>query len=77
MRVRDVSESGAAVESTLTLRVGDVGMLHFYQLDDRLSVEVMVKNVVPSLNRVGFGFVRPGAAAARIVAAARARLATP
>jgi MinD-like ATPase involved in chromosome partitioning or flagellar assembly len=77
VRVRDVSESGAAVESTLTLRVGDLGMLHFYQLDDRLSVEVIVKNVVPSLNRVGFGFVRPGAAAARIVAAARARLATP
>ncbi len=77
VRVRDVSESGAAVESTLALRVGDVGMLHFYQLDDRLSVEVMVKNVVPSLSRVGFGFVRPGAAAARIVAAARARLATP
>ena len=72
VRVRDVSESGAAVETTLALRVGDVGMLHFYQLDDRLSVEVMVKNVVPSLNRVGFGFVRPGAAAARIVAA-RAR----
>jgi MinD-like ATPase involved in chromosome partitioning or flagellar assembly len=77
VRVRDVSESGAAVESTLMLRLGDVGMLHFYQLDDRLSVEVMVKNVVPALNRVGFGFVRPGAAAARIVAAARARLATP
>jgi MinD-like ATPase involved in chromosome partitioning or flagellar assembly len=77
VRVRDVSQSGAAVESTLTLRVGDVGMLHFYQLDDRLSVEVMVKNVVPSINRVGFGFVGPGAAAARIVAAARARLATP
>ena len=77
VRVRDVSESGAAVESTLLLRVGDVGVLHFYQLDDRLSVEVEVKNVVPSLNRVGFGFVRPGVAAARIVAAARARLATP
>ena len=77
VRVRDVSESGAAVESTLALRVGDVGTLYFYQLDDRLSVEVTVKNVVPSLNRVGFGFVRPGAAAARIVAAARARLAMP
>jgi flagellar biosynthesis protein FlhG len=77
VRVRDVSESGAAVESTLLLRVGDVGMLHFYQLDDRLSVEVMVRNVVPSLNRVGFGFLRPGAAAARIVAAARARLTSP
>jgi|SRR5450631_940641 len=77
VRVRDVSESGAAVESTLALRVGDIGMLHFYQLDDRLSVEVIVKNVVPSLNRVGFGFVRAGAGAARIVAAARARLTTP
>jgi len=77
VRVRDVSESGAAVESTLVLRVGDTGLLHFYQLDDRLSVEVVVKNVVPSLNRVGFGFVRAGAAAARIVAAARARLTTP
>ena len=77
VRVRDVSASGAAVESTLALRVGDVGMLHFYQLDDRLSVEVIVKNVVPTLNRVGFGFVRPGADVARIVAAARARLATP
>ncbi len=77
VRVRDVSESGAAVESTLALRAGDVGTLHFYQLDDRLSVEVIVKNVVPSLNRVGFGFVRPGAATTRIVAAARARLATP
>jgi flagellar biosynthesis protein FlhG len=77
VRVRDVSKSGAAVESTLALRVGDAGMLHFYQLDDHLSVEVVVKNVVPSLNRVGFGFVRAGAAAARIVAAARARLATP
>jgi hypothetical protein len=77
VRVRDVSESGAAVESTLALRAGDIGLLHFYQLDDRLSVEVIVKNVVPSLNRVGFGFVRAGAAAARIVAAARAQLATP
>jgi flagellar biosynthesis protein FlhG len=77
VRVRDVSESGAAVESTLALRAGDAGMLHFYQIDDRLSVEVVVKNVVPSLNRVGFGFVRAGAAAARIVAAARARLTTP
>ena len=77
VRVRDVSESGAAVESTLALRVGDVGMLHFYQLDDRLSVEVMVKNVIPALNRVGFGFVNGGAAPARIVRAARAHRPTP
>jgi flagellar biosynthesis protein FlhG len=76
VRVRDVSESGAAIESTLALRAGDRGLLHFYQLDD-LSVEVVVRNVVPSLNRVGLGFVNGGAATARIVRAARARLPTP
>ena len=76
VRVRDVSESGAAIESTLALRAGDRGVLHFYQLDD-LSVEVVVKNVVPSLNRVGLGFVNGGAAPARIVRAARARLPAP
>ncbi len=76
VRVCDVSESGAAIESTLALRAGDSGVLHFYQLDD-LSVEVVVKNVVPSLNRVGLGFVNGGAAPARIVRAARARLPAP
>jgi MinD-like ATPase involved in chromosome partitioning or flagellar assembly len=74
VRVCDVSESGVAIETMLPLRVGDSGLLHFYQLDDQLSVEVAVKNVVPSLNRVGLGFVRAGSAPARIVHEARARL---
>ncbi len=74
VRVCDVSESGGAIETMLPLRVGDGGVLHFYQIDDQLSVEVVVKNVVPSLNRVGLGFVRGGSAPARIVREARARL---
>jgi MinD-like ATPase involved in chromosome partitioning or flagellar assembly len=74
VRVCDVSESGVAIETMLPLRVGDSGVLHFYQIDDQLSVEVVVKNIVPSLNRVGLGFVRGGSAPARIVREARARL---
>jgi flagellar biosynthesis protein FlhG len=77
VRVRDVSESGAAIETTVALRVGDHAVLHFYQIDDTLSVEVVVKNVVGGLNRVGLGFVTRGVAAARITAAARARLGEP
>ena len=75
VRVRDVSESGAAVETTLQLRIGDRAALHFYQLDDQLSVEVEVRNVVASLNRVGLGFIGRGEAVARVVRAARDRLA--
>jgi MinD-like ATPase involved in chromosome partitioning or flagellar assembly len=75
VRVCDVSESGVAIETMLPLRVGQSALLHFYQIDDRLSVEVAVKNVVPSLNRVGLGFVRAGTAPARLVREARARLA--
>jgi MinD-like ATPase involved in chromosome partitioning or flagellar assembly len=77
VRVCDVSESGTAIETTLVLQVGDRALLHFYQLDDEVAVEVVVKNVVSALNRIGLGFVSRGAAAARIVRAARARLATP
>ncbi|HVV51189.1 MAG TPA: PilZ domain-containing protein [Polyangia bacterium] len=75
VRVRDVSESGAAIETTVALRPGDRAALHFYQLDGQPAVEVVVKNVVGALNRVGLGFVQRGDAAARIVRAARARLA--
>jgi MinD-like ATPase involved in chromosome partitioning or flagellar assembly len=74
VRVCDVSESGAAIETMLPLRPGDTGLLHFYQLDDDLSVEVTVKNVIPSLNRIGLGFTRRGPGPARIVREARARL---
>ena len=74
VRVCDVSESGAAIETMLPLRPGDTGLLHFYQLDDDLSIAVTVKNVIPSLNRIGLGFSRGGSAPARIVREARARL---
>ncbi len=57
VRVRDVSESGVAVETTLKLGVGDRGVLCCYQLADQPSVEVIVRNVVPGLNRLGLAFV--------------------
>jgi MinD-like ATPase involved in chromosome partitioning or flagellar assembly len=74
VRVCDVSESGAAIETMLPLKPGDTGVLHFYQLDDDLSMPVTVKNVIPSLNRIGLGFSRGGSGQARIVREARARL---
>ena len=77
VRVCDVSESGAAIETMLPLSPGDTGLLHFYQLDDDLAVEVTVKNVIPSLNRIGLGFTRGGSGPARIVREARARLVAP
>ena len=46
VRVRDVSESGAAVETATRLRVGDVGVLHLDQLRGHPSVPVLVKNIV-------------------------------
>jgi MinD-like ATPase involved in chromosome partitioning or flagellar assembly len=57
VRVRDVSESGVAVETTLKLGVGDRGVLCFYQLPGQPSLEVVVRNVVPGLNRLGLAFV--------------------
>ncbi|HVY37609.1 MAG TPA: P-loop NTPase [Polyangia bacterium] len=57
VRVRDVSESGVAVETTLKLGVGDRGALCFYQLPGQPTVEVVVRNVVPGLNRLGLAFV--------------------
>ena len=57
VRVRDVSESGVAVETTLKLGVGDRGALCLYQLPGQPSVEVIVRNVVPGLNRLGLAFV--------------------
>jgi MinD-like ATPase involved in chromosome partitioning or flagellar assembly len=77
VRVCDVSESGAAIETMLALKPGETGLLHFYQLDDDLTVEVTVKNVIPSLNRIGLGFTRRGPGPARIVREARARLVAP
>jgi MinD-like ATPase involved in chromosome partitioning or flagellar assembly len=74
VRICDVSESGAAIETMLPLKPGDTGLLHFYQLDDDLSIPVTVKNVIPSLNRVGLAFARGGSGPARVVREARARL---
>jgi MinD-like ATPase involved in chromosome partitioning or flagellar assembly len=57
VRVQDISESGAAVETTLRLAVGDRGALCFYQLPGQPSIEVIVRNVVPGLSRLGLAFV--------------------
>jgi hypothetical protein len=77
VRVRDVSESGAAVETALRLCVGDVGVLHFDQLRGHPSVAVMVKNLVSLSNRVGLAFTERGRTSAKVVAAARAVTARP
>jgi hypothetical protein len=72
VRVRDVSASGAAVEAATTLRIGDRATLHLDQLRGHPSVAVVVKNVIPTSNRVGLAFVDKGRVPARLVAAARA-----
>jgi hypothetical protein len=72
VRVRDLSESGAAVETSLRLRGGDTGILYLDQIAGQPRVPVVVKNVVPTSNRVGFGFAEKGRVTARLVAAARA-----
>ncbi len=77
VRVRDLSESGAAVETTLKLGVGDRGALCFYQLPGQPSIEVVVRNVVPGLNRLGLAFIDGGDVAAELARAARERAAAP
>jgi MinD-like ATPase involved in chromosome partitioning or flagellar assembly len=72
VRVRDVSESGAAIETATKLCVGDTAVLHLDQLDGYPSVSVVVKNVLAASNRVGLGFVERGRIPLRLVAAARA-----
>jgi flagellar biosynthesis protein FlhG len=76
VRVRDISESGAGVETTLRLRVGDTGILHLDQMSGQPRVPVIVKSVVPASNRVGLAFAEKGRVTARLVAAARAAAAT-
>jgi MinD-like ATPase involved in chromosome partitioning or flagellar assembly len=75
VRVRDVSESGVAVETTLKLGVGDRGTLCLYQLPGQPSVEVVVRNVVPGLNRLGLAFPegQPGDTPAELARIARER----
>lgn len=77
VRVRDVSESGTAVETSLRLRVGDVGVLYLDQMSGQPRVPVVVKNVVPTSNRIGLGFAERSRMTARIAAAARAATQTP
>jgi MinD-like ATPase involved in chromosome partitioning or flagellar assembly len=77
VRVRDVSESGAAVETSLRLRVGDTGILYLDQMTGQPRVPVVVKNVVPTSNRVGLGFASKSRVTARLAAAARAATLPP
>ncbi len=77
VRVLDVSETGAAVETTLHLRAGDTAMLHLYQLEGQPAIPVVVKNIVPRLGRLGLGFSRGGAEVLAIVLAGRARRVAP
>jgi MinD-like ATPase involved in chromosome partitioning or flagellar assembly len=77
VRVRDVSESGAGVETATRLCVGDAGVLHFDQLRGHPGVPVTVKNLVSLSNRVGLAFEERGRIPARVVAAARAAAARP
>jgi flagellar biosynthesis protein FlhG len=76
VRVRDVSESGAAIETTVKLGVGDTATLHLDQLPGHPAVPVIVKNAVPTSRRVGLGFAQKSRLTARLVAAARAALAS-
>jgi flagellar biosynthesis protein FlhG len=77
VRILDVSETGAAVETTLALRAGDSAVLHLYQLEGQPAVPVVVKNIIPRLGRVGLAFASGGAAVLGIVLAGRARRAVP
>jgi MinD-like ATPase involved in chromosome partitioning or flagellar assembly len=70
VRVLDLSASGAGIETTLALRIGDRGVLHFDQLAGKPALPVLVKNVSPGLRRLGLGFAKPGPAVQRLVAAA-------
>ena len=72
VRVRDVSESGLAVETALRLRVGDTAVLHLDQLSGSPRVPVIVKSMVTAANRVGLAFAEKGRVTARLAAAARA-----
>jgi flagellar biosynthesis protein FlhG len=72
VRVLDVSFTGAAIEVFSDLRAGDRGSLRFEQLQGQPSLEVVVKNVVSSVRRIGVSFEQPGEISSRLVAAASA-----
>jgi MinD-like ATPase involved in chromosome partitioning or flagellar assembly len=77
VRVCDVSQSGAAIETTLKLGVGDSGALCFYQLDGQPTVHVVVRNVVPGMNRIGLAFVGAGDLPEQLARTARTRASAP
>ena len=77
VRVLDVSEAGAAIETTLRLRAGDTCVLRLYQLEGQPAIPAVVKNVVPRLGRVGLAFLSGGSATVEIVLAGRARRVAP
>jgi len=72
VRVLDVSFTGAAIEAFSDLRAGDRGTLRFEQLQGQPTLEVVVKNVVSSVRRIGVSFEAPGEISSRLVAAAAA-----
>jgi MinD-like ATPase involved in chromosome partitioning or flagellar assembly len=72
VRVLDVSFTGAAIEVFTDLRAGDRGSLRFDQLQGQPTLAVEVKNVVPTVRRLGVSFLDPGELSARLVAAASA-----
>lgn len=57
VRVRDVSATGAALETLLPLRLGELGVLRFDQLPGRPALPVTVCNVLAAERRVGVRFV--------------------
>jgi MinD-like ATPase involved in chromosome partitioning or flagellar assembly len=77
VRVLDVSEAGAAIETTLSLRAGDTAVLHLDQIEGQPALAVVVKNVVPRLGRVGLAFAEGDAKVLRILVAERARRVAP
>jgi hypothetical protein len=75
VRVLDVSFTGVAVEVFQDLRGGDRGRLHFEQMQGQPALEVVVRNVVPTVRRIGLSFEEPGETSSRLVAAASALVA--
>jgi MinD-like ATPase involved in chromosome partitioning or flagellar assembly len=72
VRVLDVSLTGAAIEAGRGLRAGDRGALTFTQLPGQPTLVVTVRNVVPSVRRIGVSFDEPSELSSRLVAAASA-----
>jgi flagellar biosynthesis protein FlhG len=75
VRVLDVSFTGVAIEVFRDLRGGDRGRLHFEQMHGQPALDVVVRNVVPTVRRIGLSFEEPGETSSRLVAAASALVA--